>query len=238
MRLYFNGCSHTYGDDLADPHTQAWPAIVSKRLDCEFYNDGMSGSTNDRTLYRAIKHAHDYDKFYIAWSSVRRFTRYNPDNNEVVNFNAHLSHSKYENDKRYKVYGEYHYMYWSNLLFDFKLWLQNVILLQRFFVSLNKPYIMVNTVHNSIGKWVTSRELFNESIRDMVCFDNMNDANLDEEYNEIQLLVSQIDKRYFIGWGSWYIYKLLPDFPTGPTNHLLQDGHIAIADYILNNVPN
>ena len=37
MKLYFNGCSHTYGDDLDDPKTSAWPSVVSAAMGFEFF---------------------------------------------------------------------------------------------------------------------------------------------------------------------------------------------------------
>ena len=55
MTLYFNGCSHTWGDDLADPATQSWPAVLSQQLGCNFVNDSQSGGTNDRIKYRTVK---------------------------------------------------------------------------------------------------------------------------------------------------------------------------------------
>ena len=65
MRLYFNGCSHTFGDDLLY-RNQAWPSLIAKKLQCDFVNDSVSGGTNDRIVYRTIKHANEFDRFYIA----------------------------------------------------------------------------------------------------------------------------------------------------------------------------
>ena len=89
MRLYFNGCSHTFGDDLQD-RSQAWPAIVAKKLNCEFVNDAVSGGSNDRIVYRVIKNIDLYDKFYIAWTYTNRFTLYRSDNNHSVAYNPKL----------------------------------------------------------------------------------------------------------------------------------------------------
>ena len=54
MRLYFNGCSHTFGDDLTDRNC-AWPALISKKLNCEFVNDAASGGSNDRIMYKTAQ---------------------------------------------------------------------------------------------------------------------------------------------------------------------------------------
>lgn len=232
MRLYFNGCSHTWGDDLKDPY-QAWPALIAKNLDCDFVNDAVSGGTNDRIMYRTIKYAHEFDRCYIAWTYTSRFTRYRADNNYDVNFNPQLKNTMYGNNIEFKDYGRLHYAYWHNELYCFKLWLQNIILLQRYLESNNKPYVMLNADHNHINRWSADCNLFNSSVKSLVCFDLMNDDMLLQEHDEIQRLVKQVDTTHYIGWNSWWITKLYANYPVGPTRHLLEDGHAAIADYLL-----
>lgn len=233
MRLYFNGCSHTYGDDLIDPYSQSWPAVLSKELGFDFLNDSISGGTNDRILYRTIKNIDQYDKFYIAWTYTSRFTRYRSDNNHDVNFNVQLTHSLYSNDPDFKNYGTIHYRVWHNELYEFKLWLQNIILLQSFFKIKNKRYVMLNSNNNNINRWSVDCKDFNDSVKSMLCFDLMNDNQLIEEHKEIQTLLSQIDYSHFIGWNSWWLTQACSSFPVGPTKHLLDDGHKYIANYIL-----
>jgi hypothetical protein len=233
MRLYFNGCSHTWGDDLISPQTQSWPSLVSKNLNCDFVNDSASGGTNDRIMYQTIKNIHNFDKFYIAWTSTTRFTRYRSDNNHEVNFNPLLKNSLYGNSQEFKNYGQLHYAVWYNELFAFKIWLQNIILLQRFFKSENKPYVMVNAVHNNIDKWSETWQDFNSSVQSLLCFDRMNDNQLHAEQHEIQQLIKQIDQKHFLGWNTWWITDLTKTHSVGPTRHLLEDGHIATANKIL-----
>ena len=232
MRLYFNGCSHTFGDDLKDRQL-AWPALVAKKLNCDFVNDAVSGSSNDRIMYRTIKNAHEFDCFYIAWTYTVRFTRYRSDNNHDVNFNPQLKHSLYGNHSEFKDYGKIHYAFWNNELYNFKLWLQNIVLLQRYLESVNKPYVMINADHNHINQWSTSWNLFNSSVQSLLCFDLMDDETLHNEHLEIQTLLKQIDTSNYIDWDSWWITKLRLEYPVGSTGHLLEDGHTAVANKIL-----
>ena len=231
MRLYFNGCSHTYGDDLNNPDTQAWPALLANKVKCDFLNDSQSGGTNDRLVYRTIKNVDQFDKFYIAWTYVERFTRYRSDNNHAVNFNPRLTHNLYGKDPDFVNYGKIHYATWHNQLYSFKLWLQHIILLQRYLESLNKPYVMVNTNNNNIDRWTTSWENFNNSVQSMLCIDFMNDDQLYLEHQEIQQLINQINFNKYIGWNTWWLTK--DSFPTGITGHYLSQGHEHIAKYIL-----
>lgn len=234
MKLYFNGCSHTWGDDLKDPATQSWPAVLSRRLNCEFLNDSVSGGTNDRIVYRTIKNIQNFDKFYIAWTYTSRFTQYRSDNNHDVNFNVHLHHRLYSNDPDFKNYGAIHYRTWHNELYSFKLWLQKIILLQAFFKTNNKDYVMVNSVDNFINRWSSDWQNFNNSVKSLLCFDSMNDEQLKSESDEIQALLKQIDYSKFISWGDWHLTLLMEHYPVGFTGHLLEDGHAAIVDYIFN----
>jgi hypothetical protein len=231
MRLYFNGCSHTHGDDLESPTTQSWPAVLANTVGCDFLNDAVSGNANDHIIYRTIKNAHKFDKIYIAWTYVERFTRYRADNNYVVNFNPNLINSLYDNDSNFFNYGKMHYAVWHNDLYSFKLWLQNIILLQLYLESLNKPYVMVNSTNNLIDRWTCSWPEFVSSVQLLLCFDLMNDDQLYQEHKEIQQLLTQINFNHYIGWNTWWLTK--DSFITGTTGHYLSQGHEHIAKYIL-----
>ena len=231
MRLYFNGCSHTYGTDLDDPSSQSWPSLLATEHKCSFLNDSVSGNANDQIIYKTMKHADQFDKFYIAWTYIERFTRYRPDNNYAVNFNPRLSNAMYGKDPDFINYGKIHYAVWHNELYAFKLWLQNIILLQRYLESVNKPYVMVNADNNNIDRWTTSWSNFNFSVQSLLCFDRMNDEQLHQEHEEIQYLLTQINFDHYIGWNTWWLTK--DQFPTGATGHLLEQGHEHIAKYIL-----
>jgi len=234
MKIYFVGCSHTYGDDLVDK-SQSWPALIAKYYNCDFLNDAVSGGTNDRIIYRTIKHAQEFDLFYIAWTYTSRFTRYRSDNNHEVNFNSQLIHSMYGQCPEFKDYGKLHYSTWHNELYCFKIWLQNIVLLQAYLNKINKPYVMVNTDNNLINRWNVNWPEFNYSVQSLLCFDNMDDRQLFHEHSEIQSLLRQIDTKTYIGWNNWWLTKSCQLFPVGPTGHSLQDGHRYIADYILAN---
>jgi hypothetical protein len=233
MKFYFTGCSHTYGDDLKDPANTAWPAIISQKYGVEFLNDSISGGTNDRIMYRAIKHIDQFDKFYIAWTFTIRFTRYRADNNHDVNFNPWLTHTLYGSDPDFINYGKIHYRTWHNELYATKLWLQNILMLQRLFQSEKKSYVMINSTSNNLDRWLSSWQNFNSSVQSLLCFDYMDDQQLKQEHLELQKLVSMIDTSRFVNWNQWCLTDELRNYPVGPTGHLLEQGHEAIALHIL-----
>ena len=234
MKLYFNGCSHTWGDDLLDPSTQSWPALTANSLGCDFVNDSVSGGTNDRIMYRTIKQIDQFDKFYIAWTYTSRFTRYRNNNNHEINFNAQLKNSLYEQDPEFKNYSLIHYRTWHNELYSFKIWLQNIILLQSLFELRNKSYLMLNATDNLIDRWTTDWSNFNNSVKSLLCFDLINDEQLQTEHFEIQNLLRQINFSKFVDWNKWWLTSLIGQYPVGPTGHLLEEGHRVSSQHILN----
>ena len=231
--LFFIGCSLTYGDDLSSRETHSWPALIAKDTNSTFENYAISGGTNERNLYHTIKNTDQFDHYYIAWTFMSRFTRYRKDNNFEINFNQQLINKLYGDDLSYSAYGKIHYQYWFNELFAFKIWLQQILMLQSYLKDRNLSYTMINTAHNNIDKWSSPWESFIVNTKNLLCFDIMNDEQLFEEHQEIQKYIKEIDKKHFLGWNTWSIEKLLPQYPVGPTNHLLEEGHRAVADYIL-----
>jgi len=91
MKIYFNGCSFTYGDELSDPNKSSWPTLVANKLQADFLNDAVSGGTNQRTVYKTLCNKNQYDYFVIAWTSYSRFTEYNPVDNFEINFTSALN---------------------------------------------------------------------------------------------------------------------------------------------------
>lgn len=242
MKLYFNGCSFTYGDELANPKQDAWPTLVSAELNLPFYNDAVSGGSNERIVYKTILNSNDYDYFFIAWTTYSRFTEYNPVDNFEINFNPmlaldlslHASNDLKNNYSKYKNYGELYYKYWFNELYEFKKWLQQIILLQSFFKTHNKQYLMLNAVPNNLSIWLQPQETFIESVKPLLeFFDCIDDQQLLDEHRQIQHLNSLIDTSRFLDWNKWYITSMRRDYPCGPGKHLLEEGNQALAKKVL-----
>lgn len=243
MKLYFNGCSFTHGDELNNPSKDSWPSLVASNLNCNFLNDAVSGGTNDRIVYKTLLAPTDFDCFFIAWTDYSRFTEYNPVDNFEINFNSqfrldtslHHSDDLKKNYSKYKLYGEMYYKHWYNELYEFKKWLQQIILLQCFFKTHDKKYLMLNTMRNKLSKWLAPPDQFISSIKDLLdFFDQIDDQLLMAEYQQIQNLNSLIDKSNFIEWNEWCILDLTSTHPCGPNGHILDSGHLAVAQKVLN----
>ena len=242
MKLYFNGCSFTYGDELKNPQQNAWPTHVASYLQCDFLNDAVSGGTNERTVYKTLLNVKNYDYFFIAWTFYARFSEYNPIDNFEINFNpqlnldpsSHYSDNLKKNYSKYKDYGQMYYKHWYNDLFEFKKWLQQIILLQSFFRQHNKPFLMLNTCDNNLSSWLQSRETFINATKHLLdFFDYLNDDQLLDEHTQIQDLVSMIDTSTFLEWNSWTITDLSLSYKCSPSGHILEEGHQAVANKVI-----
>lgn len=242
MRLYFNGCSFTHGDELANPQQNSWPSLVSSNLKSNFLNDAVSGGTNCRIIYKTIQSINQYDYFVIAWTFYTRFTEYNPVDNFEINFNPklaldpslHYSNDLKENYSKFVDYGTLYYKHWFNELFEFKKWLQQIVLLQSFFKSNNKPYLMFNAVDNNLSLFLQSREKFINATKHLLeFFDCLDDNQILDECTQIQELNSMIDQSTFIGWNKFNMNTLTNGCKRGHGGHFLEDGHILVANKVL-----
>jgi hypothetical protein len=233
MRIYVNGCSYTYGDELQSTNS-AWPIILGNKLNATVVNDAVNGGTNQRTVYRTIKNLkEDFDLYIIAWTTNTRFTFYKSDNNFETNFNPQLTNVLYGNEDYYQKWGKTLYTVWYNELYSFKLWLQQIIQLQ---ALIQKPYLMVNTMHNNIASWFTEKDKFINSVKSHINFHIMNDEQIFAEYDEIMYYSNLIDKDKFYRWGEFYIQQLCHQFQCGPGGHILEAGHQHLSELIHNQI--
>ena len=231
MRIYANGCSFTYGDELESPNTSAWPVLLANQLGASVINDAVPGGTNPRTVYRTIKNLkEDFDLYLIAWTADTRFTVYKSDNNFEINFNPELENNLYGQDDFYCAWGKTYYTTWYNQLYAFKLWLQQIIQLQA--VLGNRQYVMINTMSNDVDKWTAPWSEFIPQVKSMINFDIMNDEQILAEYKEIQYYVEQIDLSKFYKWNQFAIQDLCNEYECGPGGHILEHGHQQLANLI------
>ena len=74
MRLYTNGCSFVWGDELEDRGNEAFPFLLKDRLGCELINESRRGSSNQRILRTTLARKFEKDTFVIiGWSSIYRY---------------------------------------------------------------------------------------------------------------------------------------------------------------------
>lgn len=233
MKIYANGCSFTYGDELVSPGTHSWPQLLGEKLNATVTNDAISGGTNQRTVYHTIKNLKfDFNLYIISWTTYSRFTFYKSDNNFEINFNPQLVNKIYSNEAFYRDWGRTLYTKWFNELYAFKLWLQQIIQLQSLLEKNNKKYIMINTFPNELDLWLADKDNFVSATKTLINFDIMNDNQIFDEYHEIQYYIKLVNFNNFYNWKKFSITDLCKQYPVGPKGHILEQGHEHLANLL------
>jgi hypothetical protein len=96
--------------------------------------------------------------------------------------------------------------------------------------------ISINTVNIKSKKftWLQPQEKFINTTKHLLgFFDYLDDDQLLNEHKSIQNLISMIDLSTFIGWSNWFITELTSSYPCGPGGHILENGHQAVANKVL-----
>jgi hypothetical protein len=237
MKIYVNGCSFVYGDELDDRAAQSWPALLGQKLSATVVNDAMLGGSNARTVYRTIKHLdQDFDLYVIVWTFDHKFTFYKSDSNIEVNFNPKLNDLTYGSEDYYRIWGRTLYQIWYNRLYGFKLWLQQILQLQAMLYLHDRQYLMINATDNNLPQWSVDQDQFIDSVKSLINFNIMNDEQIFAEYEEIQYYINEIDRSTFYNWDTFTIRSLCDQFATGPRGHFLEAGHQHLANLIYNHL--
>lgn len=206
MLLYTVGDSFTYGEELPDPASQCWPALLAEKLGYTLVNLGKPGRGNNYIVKASIKQVPKLkpDLVIVAWTSCGRLEfadRYGV-YDIAPGWKRRFEKPRPHRDTLMKYITSYH-----NEQHQYRNWLRSVILLQDFFKLRNINYRFVNTFDN--------HEL------------NKKYAATSEEY--IQL----IDTDRFIGWAdNTSMLEWMGDCSKGPGGHPLEQGHARIAETI------
>lgn len=235
MKLYFNGCSTTYGDELPEDirASACWAGQVAAHYNAEFLNDSTRGGSNQRTLSRTMLHLNKFDKFYIQWTYAERFTLHDANNWFEANFQKKLTHDYFRNKDHFMKLGKLYYAYWSHSLFEFKKWLEQIILLQNLFKQHNKSYLMFSCVPNDFEVYTCARSEFISKFSKISDIKNFDDEQIYEQYDQIQTLLGLIDFDTFIAPDKMYGIELIRGTDQGPGGHPMVEGHTRVANYII-----
>ena len=205
MLLYTLGDSFTYGEELPNPTTQSWSAVLADKLGYDLINRGKAGCGNSYIVKTAMKQVPKLkpDLVLVAWTTCARIEV--ADEYGVYDispgWNRRFSKSYPHRNTLMKYITSYH-----NELHQYRGWLRSVALLQDFFKLRNVNYKFINT------------------------FDN---HELNKKYSEIsQEYVDLIDTDQFIGWPNHSMMEWMGDCEKGPKGHPLELGHRRIADAI------
>ena len=107
MKLYTNGCSWVWGDELKDRENEAFPFLLQKKLNCQLIDDSECGSDNQRILRTTLKAdlPIQSDCFVIiGWASIIRYEYYDRDSTTWVSNICSAVTEEYPPIHKYSIY--------------------------------------------------------------------------------------------------------------------------------------
>jgi len=87
MKIYFDGCSWTWGAELKDPYQSRYSKIVSDKLGAEEYNISKPGASNSRMVRQLLvdhKDLSEFDLIVIQMTYPQRMEYYDKDMRKFV----------------------------------------------------------------------------------------------------------------------------------------------------------
>lgn len=133
------GDSFTYGDELADRLTSAWPYRLAEQLGDTLVNLAEPGCSNDTMLRLAVEHTakEPYDLVIVGWTAPGRV--------EVWSELSRRPVTIMQNSLTGLPWIDDYYRYSYDLQYSYQQWFRQIVLLQQYFKSRNQPYVFVGT---------------------------------------------------------------------------------------------
>ena len=231
MKILAIGDSFTYGSELPDasvvagtganliyehPSELAWPSLLAKQLNGTVNNLGLPGGSNSRIFRLAVSELvkEEYDLIICAWTHLARIDIMHNGKEFpcTINTPQWVTRDVPWISDYYKIsYDEMHAA---------ETWLTQLITLQDFFKYRNQRYIFLNIEGAGIFPGFLGIK------------------NINRVIPRFRGLVSQIDKKYYMGWPEAGMVDWMGDCAKGPGGHPLELGHERIADKINEHIRN
>ena len=208
MKVYTFGDSFTYGEELDDPCTQSWPALVANNLDKQLINRSLPGCSNQYIVKKVMSEVanlthSDEQLFLIAWTSCGRMEF--ADDDGVFDIWPGTQR-RWQIPVPYRETLMKYITVHNNVEHQYRNWLRQCILLQDFLVNRNIQYRFITAFDNHI---------LNQKYWDTA-----------DPYNRL------LDTKKFSGWPDVSLMEIMGDCAKGDRGHPLEEGHKRISDYV------
>jgi UDP-glucose 6-dehydrogenase len=229
--MYVDGASHTYGDELLFPETQAWPILLGNKLNMQTVNNAKKGKSNQHIIFDTINYCtrESPDLVIVAFAPISRKFFVRRENNYPVDISITNSNSIFNDKHEFKEFHNLLFKYWSNHLYDAWMFLQQIVMLQSFLKSQSIPYLLINSDDQKDIKNLLSISKQNTVIKNKLldAFDQMNDTQVLAVEHQLNKLYQLIDHNNFYDF-DWHFKKLIA-FDYHPT----AEQHVELANFIL-----
>jgi hypothetical protein len=230
--IYVDGSSFTYGDELDEPASQAWPALLSNMLHTKVVNNAKVGKSNEHMIFDTINFCvNEQPEFVIvAFGPVSRKFFVRRENNFPIDIGVRSSNSLYQDHKELQQFQHLLFKYWSNHLYDCWKFLQSIVCLQSFLKQKGIQYLLLNTVSQQSLTDLLTISTQPATTKDQLldAFAEMNNTQIVTVEKQLQTLYNNIDHKNFYNF-DWHFKKLV-EFD----NHPSADHHQEIAKFVSN----
>tara|TARA_R110000868_G_scaffold19525_1_gene83986 strand:- start:425 stop:1057 length:633 start_codon:yes stop_codon:yes gene_type:complete len=203
--LYAVGDSFTYGSELTSTES-AWPVLLATALNMDVVNAGKQGASNDYIVRNTINAVSELrpDLVVVAWTSCGRMEF--ADEYGTYDIWPGCASREFDTSHQHRSQLIGYISHHSDDEYEYRRWLQQVILLQHFLKVQNVNYVMCNAFDNQQRNKKFKKETVN--------YWNM------------------IDTSKFLGWPYEGIVEWTYGTPHGRGGHPLELGHERIAQKI------
>jgi len=210
--LYTNGDSFTFGTGV-QPHT-AWPSLLAQYLNCDLVNDAVPGGSNHRIIRTTLDFLSKHKPSFvvIAWSSYLR-TEW-PSRSLTP---QHLHNLDYNDRPIIQVqpnYARYHK--------------NDQTIVESFYENINKEWLIDNYLNQ-----VLLLQSFLKCSKIRYVFVNALD-NFDQDF--YRKPKSKLVTGEFLGWPNQCFNHWFNASQRLPDGHLNEQGHLRLAEMILDHV--
>lgn len=244
MTFLVNGASYTTGHGLAMPERDAWPVLFGKKLNSPVVNLSIDGASIDYVVYSTIKELslHDYKKVIITWPALRRLLLIRRENSYLLHVAPMANHLSiggyvYSDRSEFKQYLKIYYKNWYNALYDLKMSLQKIVLLQGYLKNRGCQYLFLNTNSFKLEQWLLLSTIdYKEKCQLIDHFDEYNDDQILAEETEIRSLYNQLDLKHYYDPVNFnlLIWAEKSNLRDPTTRHPTVEGQVCIADLVEN----
>ena len=210
--IYAIGDSFTAGDELLNPSTEAWPALLSSKLNVPVTNQGKPASGNTRMVKRTIDAVRQKaDMVIIGWSDCCR--QEFADDVGIFDIWAARNYRAFQlDDPTHRINLIKYMTAYDAPKYYYADWLRKIILVQSICKLHNIPCVMFIAVGS---------HKYHQTY-----------------YKEFQDLLSLIDQSMFVDGMFTSIAEWCHGVPYGPNRHPLTEGHQLIANKIYEHIRN
>ena len=144
MRIFFNGCSITWGAELEEKEDQRYSTLIGRQLDADVVNIAEAGVSNDWIVEKTISwfSDHNADLAIIQFTEPSRWIWYDPNDRERrICIQKTKNFSDYPEE--YRASRDYYKSIYSDLMGIQNRW-KNQYILETFFKFRKIPYIFLD----------------------------------------------------------------------------------------------